>query len=287
MAPRQWRILDTGPCDPQTNMALDEALLLGFLRHRSPPTLRLYGWDPAAISIGVSQDAARELDIGACRRSAVPFVRRMTGGGIIVHDRELTYSIACAREDLGARGRVILSYKTIAAFLVAFYRQCGLDAGFACDRDPAARLGAPSAVCFAGREKYDIVVGGRKIGGSAQRRMRDAIFQHGSIPMERCANRAAGCVRSPMASPAVAATLADLLGRCPDRAALAADLVRAFTGTFGVAAKAGLLSREEERLRDLLRKEKYANDAWTIARTDRVAQDTDHADIYDAAFVGQ
>src|SRR4051812_14673902 len=97
----RWRLIDTGALDGPSNMAVDEALLRCFDPVRSLPVLRIYGWNPPALSLGRYQDAAAALHLSLCAHDGVPVVRRMTGGGIIFHALELTYSIVCAPGHIG------------------------------------------------------------------------------------------------------------------------------------------------------------------------------------------
>ncbi len=255
----RWRIIDTGAADAFTNMALDEALLRSYSLHSSPPTFRVYGWKSAALSLGYSQDAREALGAGA----PDSFVRRITGGGIIRHGKELTYSLVCAKEDLGIPERVALSYKIISSFLITFYKKLGLDAAFACDvAGPGEKFGIPSAFCFDSKEKYDIVVGGRKIGGSAQKRSGNVIFQHGSIPF---------------------GPLEELLKRPVKAAGLSGSLIGSFKATFGITTEEGGLSSSEETLFQELKARKYASREWNFDRIDS----TGHDYAYRTAPVGQ
>jgi lipoate-protein ligase A len=187
-----WRFIDSGSLDGAANMALDEALLSSFDPETSLPVFRLYGWYPPAFSIGRFQEAEKTLDPGKCRDAGIAAVRRITGGGIIYHADEITYSIVCAQKHIPGANSVKETFKKLCAFLLSAYRKLGVDAGFAVDRDfSGARLGQRTSLCFAGKEEYDIIVQGRKIGGNAQRRIKNVIFQHGSIPL---ANRLAEAV---------------------------------------------------------------------------------------------
>jgi lipoyl(octanoyl) transferase len=171
-------------------MAIDEALLACFAPSGGAtapgcPVLRLYGWEPPALSLGRFQQAAEVLDLERCRQAGVPVVRRITGGGVIYHTAELTYSLVCAPQHLPPAASIKESFRLLTAFLLRFYRRLGLAADYAVDHLPAGtQLGARTPFCFAGKETYDILLTGRKIGGNAQRRLRNAIFQHGSIPLQ-------------------------------------------------------------------------------------------------------
>jgi lipoate-protein ligase A len=180
-----WRLIDTGPLDGPANMAVDEALFIGFDPARSRPVLRLYGWEPPALSLGRFQKADKVIDLARSAAAGVPVVRRITGGGAVYHAGELTYAIVCAPHHIPPTASVKDSFRVLTSFLLRCYRRLGLDACYAVDRFPAGTgLGERVPVCFAGKESYDILVEGRKIGGNAQRRIRNVIFQHGSIPLE-------------------------------------------------------------------------------------------------------
>jgi lipoate-protein ligase A len=187
------------------NMALDEALLLQAAEG-GPPTLRLYGWEQPTLSLGYFQrNADRQL-----HRPSLPCaaVRRTTGGGAILHDRELTYSCALPSGHRLARRAEDLYYaihKSIVLALaqlgfIARLQSCGPSASTPA-RNAASNHGcsatqsisvAKSAemppqpfLCFQRRTAGDVVLGEQKIAGSAQRRCRGAVLQHGSILLAR------------------------------------------------------------------------------------------------------
>ena len=266
-----WRIIDTGALEPAENMAFDEAILRGYERRSSPPTLRIYGWKEPGLSVGYSQDPARELDMELCRKRSMPFVRRITGGGIVLHGNELTYSLVCSKADLNIPARVLSSYKIVSSFLIAFYRTLGIKAAFACDVVKDEVLSAPSAICFAAKEKYDIVLGGRKIGGSAQKRTRGVMFQHGSIPFNFDKGRASSFsrVKPPRGGEGDAVSLEDALGRGVSAPEMSKALIKAFIGSFDVRAEAGGLSDEEEEYFTKLKAIKYESPDWNLNRIDK------------------
>jgi len=176
---KKWRLIEHGASDSRYNMAVDRALFESF--KPGQPVFRLYQWYPAAISAGRFQNVEKDLMIENCRKDGVSIVKRMTGGGAILHHNELTYSLVCEQDDIG-QFSVKESYRIICDFLLRAYHSLGFDARFALTR-PHRSFGQKSAVCFAGTEAYDIEINGKKIGGNAQRRHRKLIFQHGSIPV--------------------------------------------------------------------------------------------------------
>src|SRR5437016_676886 len=112
----RWRLIVTGPLPGATNMALDEALLDSAIRG-GPPAVRLYTWQPAALSLGVNQPLG-EVNAGECARRGFDLVRRMTGGRAVLHQHELTYSVAARESDPHVSGGVTESYRKISAALV-------------------------------------------------------------------------------------------------------------------------------------------------------------------------
>lgn len=254
-------------------MAIDEALLRSFDPASSQPVLRLYGWAPPTLSLGRFQKAAEVLDLGRCRADNVAVVRRVTGGGVIYHADELTYSLVCAPGQIPPAASIKDSFRVLTGFLLAFYRMLGLDAAYAADVAPeGTRLGERTAFCFAGRESFDILAGGSKIGGNAQRRLKGVIFQHGSIPLQ---NRAATGLtymrektpeQTPEQAPEHAGGTASLaeFGVSGDRDILNQQLAAAFNGYFGVELENDTLSeREQSDITDLM-KNRYSADSWNL-----------------------
>lgn len=183
-----WRLIDTGSLPGPENMAIDEALLECFDPKRSLPLLRLYGWTPPAFSCGRFQKPEEILDADRCKADGIPVVRRITGGGIIYHTQELTYSLVCPADAIPESRNVKAAFFHLTSFLLTFYRKLGLAPAYAVDCQAGdRRLGERTPLCFAGMESCDILIGGKKIGGNAQRRLKEVIFQHGSIPLRQMA----------------------------------------------------------------------------------------------------
>jgi lipoyl(octanoyl) transferase len=260
-----WRLIVTSPLSGAENMAIDEALLRSFDPAASLPVLRLYGWNPPALSMGRFQKAVEVLDLECCRADGVAVVRRVTGGGVIYHADELTYSLVCAPGQIPPAGSIKDSFRVLTGFLLAFYRSLGLDAGYAADAAPGGiRLGERTAFCFAGRESFDILAGGRKIGGNAQRRIKGAIFQHGSIPLH---NRAAtGLLYMLDHAPEYAEGTASLaeFGVSADWNSLVTDITAAFSEYFGTVLRNELLSEAERADMERLLASKYRSESWNL-----------------------
>jgi lipoate-protein ligase A len=259
-----WRLIDTGPLDGPTNMAIDEALLKNFDPQHSEPVLRLYGWTPPALSLGRFQNADEVLDLQRCTERHVPVVRRITGGGVIYHAEELTYSIVCAPHHIPEAQSVKESFRVLTSFLIGFYRSLSLDVVYAVEHSAdSGHLGLRTAFCFAGKESYDILIAGRKIGGNAQRRLKNAIFQHGSIPLRNMASEGVAFLRQPPEGlEAAIAALADL-GVTRDEGNLKSLLLQNFRDACGDFVSREL-TPDEKRSAELLLADRYSTEQWNL-----------------------
>lgn len=243
-----WRLIDTGQRGGRENMAIDEALLSCFDPAHSLPVLRLYGWSPPAFSCGRFQQPEETLALEKCRAGGVAVVRRITGGGLLYHGNELTYSLVCPAAFVPGGLSVKNAFFHLTAFLIAFYRQLGLPAVHAVDHYGSARqLGGRTPLCFAGVESCDILIGGRKIGGNAQRRLKDVIFQHGSIPLRQMAGESERYLLAP--APEIVAGTTSLAdeGVSAESGVLAVMLQQAFRATFGLTLEPAALSAAEQQ----------------------------------------
>ncbi len=261
----RWRLVDTGPLDGPANMAVDEALLRHFDPAVSLPVLRLYGWEPPAFSVGRFQRPEEALQLDRCAAAGIPVVRRISGGGVIYHAAELTYAVVCAPRHISAVRGVKETFRALTAFLLRFYGNLGITASWAMDSPSAAGGGgARTPICFAGKEEYDIVIGGRKIGGNAQRRLKDAIFQHGSIPLRCALSEALHFFREPPAGLIDGTTSLAQLGVTADPAWLRGELAGAFREALGVELIPSALTAEEEDTAAGLGAGRYGGDAWNL-----------------------
>lgn len=183
-----WRLLETGARTGAWNMACDRVVLAAVERGAAPATLRLYGWSPPAVSLGRHQldpDGAAAIRLAAL---GVDWVRRPTGGRAVWHgppSDELTYTVVARLDDPALAGGLGAAYRRIHQGLAAGLARLGVAAALA----PRARVRTVAirptsrVACFAASVPSEITVAGRKLVGSAQRRGRTALLQHGSIPL--------------------------------------------------------------------------------------------------------
>lgn len=169
-----WRLLRHGPGTGAWNMGVDEALLA--TARRGQPSLRLYTWEGPWLSLGYAQalDPARRI---ACAQAGVGVVRRATGGRAVLHGCDLTYAVAAPVGLVG--GDVLESSARIGRGLLAGLRELGVEAVCV---EPAAGPGRGAGFdCFATPGAHEILSGGLKLCGSAQRRRGGVLLQHGSL----------------------------------------------------------------------------------------------------------
>src|SRR5512141_3146631 len=122
-----WRLIMSGPARGAWNMAADESILEHAGRGESRPTLRLYAWEPACLSLGHAQPYA-DIDLDRLRAHGWEMVRRPTGGRAILHTDELTYSVMAPASEPRVAGSVLESYNRLACALLHAMRSLGLDA---------------------------------------------------------------------------------------------------------------------------------------------------------------
>lgn len=269
-----WRFLDTGCNDAAFNMAVDEALLLSHEAGQSPPTLRAYTWSSPTLSLGYAQSVAKEVDVAACRQHGVTLVRRPTGGRAVLHDQEATYSVVIPLRLTAREVSITEHYHRIGLALAAALRHAGLAVRL---ERPSVLTTAPrtaSPACFAAMSRYELSATGRKLVGSAQKRGRRSLLQHGSIPLSMDRQRLFACLRVPADRRAqllreayVSMVAVNEIALAPlDAAALHRALRQGFVDclTDGGELIAGELSPAERRLAEELQHTKYGTDAWNL-----------------------
>jgi len=175
-----WRLISSGFCSASQNMAYDEALLINYKRINKP-SLRIYGFSSLSFSLGYFQNPLEILNWQECKRRNVFFVRRPTGGGLIPHKTELTYSIVCSRFDLGLKNNFKENLiKSLSLFIFKLYDKLGFKPRYPKNLKKNSKE-RKSWLCLLNLEPFDILVKEKKIGGFAQRRRKDLILQQGII----------------------------------------------------------------------------------------------------------
>ncbi|MBM3291693.1 lipoate--protein ligase family protein [Candidatus Bathyarchaeota archaeon] len=166
-----WRLIDMRIEDASTQMAIDEAIAYARVSERNPNTIRLYRWNPSAVSVGYFQSILNEVDIDACKKFGFDIIRRITGGGAVFHDYngEITYSLIAPDDDPKIPRDIVSSYKLICGCLIDGLKELGVESEF--------------------KPINDIIAGGRKISGNAQTRRYGVILQHGTVLVDCDVNK--------------------------------------------------------------------------------------------------
>ena len=257
-----WRLLNTEAAEAAWNMAVDEAILTLFPQLRVP-TLRFYSWKRPTLSIGYFQ-SVKEINLQECRRRGYEFVRRPTGGRAVLHDQELTYSVVCSIEILSES--VAKSHQILSEALALGLRQLSLQAELT-----RARKSDSTSACFAAPSWAELTVNGKKVIGSAQMRTKQAILQHGSIPLRLDLDKLLGLLtpRSRHLESGLklkATSLNELVGREFSISEVKRAILRGFEQRFEIHIQAAPLAPEELSLAKKLAAERYANPDWTFRR---------------------
>jgi lipoate-protein ligase A len=166
-----WLLLNSGKCDAAFNMALDEVLLEN-VSQLGRPVLRFYGWTEPAASFGYFQKFSEVAGVTQLR----PLIRRPTGGGIVPHDADWTYSAAFPPGHEWHSLKAEESYRRIHDWLRLAFAELKMETELA----PCCKKSLPGQ-CFVGHEKFDLLWRGKKIAGAAQRRNKSGLLIQGSI----------------------------------------------------------------------------------------------------------
>jgi lipoate-protein ligase A len=267
-----WRLIRTPPAPGPWNMAVDEAILEAIGRNETQPTLRLYAWEPACLSLGYAQPIS-DVDAVQLEAHGWDIVRRATGGRAILHTDELTYSVTGSQEEPRLAGGVLESYRRLSWALLDALQKLGIPAEALPQPQISGSNGRPKEpVCFEVPSNYEITIHGKKLVGSAQARKKDGVLQHGTLPLYGDLTRITQVLAFP--DEEKRRTVADrLLARATNiETAIqryvsweeAADaFVTAFSETLNLHFIPAELTTTELTRADELVKEKYAHPSWT------------------------
>jgi lipoate-protein ligase A len=253
----RWHFFLTAPASGTYNMALDEALMRESQRTGNA-YFRVYGWESPTLSLGRNQRARGHYDMDAAARLGVSIVRRPTGGRALLHDREITYSVAMPAANTG---EAAAAYAFINEVLLDGLRQLGVSATQATG---TSSLPPGLRPCFDAPSAHEIVVGERKLVGSAQWRRDDTLLQHGSILVRDDQAMIQQLMRERLAATPAAASLGEALGREPSLDEAGAPLRAALEARTGTTAARFEPATVADVVTELQRG--FADDTWTWRR---------------------
>ncbi|MDX4027542.1 lipoate--protein ligase family protein [Aliarcobacter skirrowii] len=172
----KFRLIITQNLNSNSNSNIDKALFKSF-KNDSIPVLRLYTWEDC-VTLGAGQKLDDYEKLQNSYKNNIS--KRLTGGGVLFHGHDISYTIL-VNPNMIENKDVKETYFLICQFLLKFYEDLGLKADFAKDNKDIVLSKSP--FCQVGFEAYDIIINNRKIGGNAQKRAKNCILQHGSIPL--------------------------------------------------------------------------------------------------------
>jgi lipoyl(octanoyl) transferase len=250
-------------------MAVDEAVLAACGRGESLPTLRLYAWEPACLSLGYAQPVI-DVDLDRLHARGWDLVRRPTGGRAVLHVDELTYSVIGPLDEPRLAGTVLESYNRLAAALVEALRLLTLPVEV--QERAETPNHSPNPACFEMPSTYEITVGGKKLVGSAQARRKEGVLQHGSLPLTGDLSRILQVLVFPDETSrqhaaerllARATTVESALGRIVTWGEAAAAFQSAFRSVLSLDLQPGYLTPGERQRAEQYMAEKYSHPSWT------------------------
>lgn len=167
-----WRFLDTGINNPYMNMAIDEGIVQAFSK-KELPILRFYDWSEPAISIGYSQRAGEVLEVDLCKKEGIPIIRRPTGGGVVFHGIDITYSVILPKT---FTANIQDTFLWIQSNIKKGLEALGINVNLYNIKESS-----PLRYCFTSPNISDLMAGGRKLAGLAGRRIKGKILCQGYI----------------------------------------------------------------------------------------------------------
>lgn len=225
------------------NMALDQALMSTV--GDSIPILRIYGWKPCAVSIGYFQSLKEEVDIKKCKKLGIDVVRRITGGGAVLHEHELTYSFITKRYP----ANIMESYELICEPVVMCLRNLGFNAHFS--------------------PLNDIDIDNKKVSGNAQTRRNNTLLQHGTILLDVDVDKMFSVLKVPsekMKDKIIQDVKARVMGLKKTFDEVACGLQESFSRKFGAETFRDDIKTDEEIEAKIFQKYKYSSDDWNYKR---------------------
>lgn len=250
-----WRLLKTEDNAGAVNMAIDKAVLVSNSNKKVPPTVRFYTWKPPTISIGYFQSLEEEIDLNNCKEFGVDYVRRITGGGAVFHEEELTYSIIIPESHPQIPKNIMESYGRICGAVIKGLKNLGIESEY--------------------KPINDIITSGKKISGNAQTRKMKTVLQHGTVltdvdvdkmfsllkvPNEKIKDKLIADVKERVTS------IKHVLGREIPFDDVAKAMKKGFEEEFNVELVEGTLTDEEIDLAKKFEKECFSARDWNHRR---------------------
>ncbi|HBF39211.1 MAG TPA: octanoyltransferase [Firmicutes bacterium] len=262
-----WRFIPYKAGEPAWNMAVDEAIFHFYQKGLVPPTLRFYGWDPPALSLGYFQSIDKDVVLDTLKQNGYGLVRRNTGGRAVFHDRELTYSVVAGVQD-GLPQSLLETYLYISRAIVEACHSLGVQA----ELHKGFEKGRTSGACFESSSWYELSVDGRKLVGSAQLRKKGSFLQHGSILIDFSAESLGAILKVPVSLDEWVIKINSKVTSFKDQGIfikpdeLSEKIIISFRQLYNLTIIESTLSPAELILARQLVHQKYASDDWNLRR---------------------
>ncbi len=254
-----WRYLPLTTNNAAMNMAIDEAILQARVEDKVPNTLRLYRWQPSAVSVGRNQDPEAEVYLDAAQKLGADVVRRPSGGGTVYHDYEgeVTYSVIAKTSDLGTAD-ITTVYTRLYGAITDALRLLGVPADFS-----------------SGDAKNcpNLTVNGKKISGSSQTITRGVVLQHGTVLVGVDLPKMFNIIKLKDLNCSLAADVGKRkitsvqaeLGHKISPDTVANALAQGFKAILKIQLQEGELTAAEKAAAETLCKAKYSTQEWNLS----------------------
>ena len=260
-----WRLLQTGNNTAAMNMAIDEALMLRQ-KEDALPTLRFYGWTHPSFSFGYFQKIVEEVDVPKCREQGVGLVRRPTGGGIVIHGWDLTYTVALPQDNPLVPRNTLESYRVIHECIIEGLRRLSINAEHFSEQISSNE--ELQNICLTHPTKYDVLINNRKVAGAAQRRKRGVLLHQGYIALDMPPDDMATLVSTQNDLSQFVVTISTAINSVSqyplDRTKLADTIVSGFENVLDIRLVPEGLNPTEIDMANHLVETKYGTDQWNF-----------------------
>jgi lipoate-protein ligase A len=252
------------------NMAIDEAIFRETVKNKKYSTLRFYGWQPSAVSIGHFQNIKAEINVVECKTAGVDIVRRLTGGKAVFHGNDVTYSVISCHQGKIFPPDILGTYRLISECIAQGLAYLGITTSLE-ETGRSVQNADFRSCCFSLPSRNELLVAGRKkICGSAQMRSLGGFLQHGSLPVTFDHFRTASLLLPPRTDEQLevlrdsVAAINDEIGFPVDQQIICNNLIKGFASVLGMELEESTLTSTEEEIKDEL-VNKYKKLCWDKA----------------------
>ena len=261
-----WRLIKTDQNNAAMNMAIDEAMLL-TQKASCQPTLRFYDWLQPAFSFGYFQRISEEVNLKACAAHGIELVRRMTGGGTVIHGWDVTYTIIVPHGSGMFPKDISAAYCAISDCLINGLQRLGIDVAHQIEKP---RAGNTPNICLTNPAQYDTLLNGKKIAGVSQRRNQSGVMYQGYIALDLPTSDVLALASKQVGFDRVAAGQSTAINQCRSapiyRKQLEDAVTLGFEQTLNVQFVDSKLFSQELETAESLAQTKYGSAEWNFRR---------------------